>query len=1303
MPTLAPERHIRVFVSSTFRDMQAERDILVKKVFPLLRKMCEERAVTWTEVDLRWGITDEDKAEGKVLPLCLAEVERCRPYFICLLGERYGWLPAAEDVSDELLQAEPWLSDHPESSVTELEIQHGVLRNPSMADRALFYFRDPRFVEHLPDGMCRSDFISESSAAATKLAELKDTVRAEYRAGVLRFAPRENYPGPEALGERVLADFTAIIEQEFPRQAVPDPLDQEAARHEAYANGVRMGFVGRDEELRWLEAHTSGSEVLPVLIGDPGCGKSALLAEWVHRHREAHPKDLIVQHFVGSTPDSASWPSLVRRILGELKREFSFGEDIPNDVEALRHALHEWTGRCTGADRNVVIVLDALEQLADDHAGQQLGWLPAVFPTNVRFVLSALPCRALEVLNGRVCEVKTVPLLRREEVVPAVASFYALYGRRQLPRATQARLERCDAALNPLFLRTVLNELRLCGQHEHLDASAAEYLSAPDLPALFDRVLDRWDTDFGKDPDYPNLVQRALSLIACARVGLSESELLDLLGKNGERLPRRPWTPLYLAAENALTQRFGLIALSHAYLRHAIESRWLKDQDSVRRIREQLIRYFTGQTGWVPRKIEELPWQLARNEDWPRLEQALVSEECFRGQMSKSPFELLSYWKMMPSTFDLEHSYANAYAAWKVRHTEPLLLAELAFGLGVILQTAGQLGAAEQRMRQAVHLAETVLGENHATVGTYLSYLALICMKSHRHQDAHDALDRAMDILRSHHGGDHPSVGSALNNFACLMLDAGQTADGESLCRQALAVAERTLPPTHPDIAARLGNLGLALEALDRLADAETAMRRALGVAEACLGQNNPEVATKLCNLGSLLMRTARFEEAENLVRRALKIDEDTYGQDHMDIATALNNLANVLSSTNRFREATVCLNRALRIEESLGGPNDPAIATTLNNLACLLQNTGHPDEAEPLFRRALDIDRLNFGLVHARVAQRLNNYSTLLRDLSRPEEAEAAIRQAIDIYERVIGANHMTMSKAFTNLGQVLHDQHRLEEAEPVMRRALDICRQQRGPDHPEVAVCLNNISQLMQDLNRLADAEQLMREALKLRQKGRGAHDPEVGLLLNNLAGILVRAGRPDEAEPLYEQAIEIFVQLSVDIGSAHPFLDNTVDNYSHILAERGMAPADIKSLLDRITRPPGPFEPAQYVVILASHGGQSCTSSPEVIAVLEELAGVSAGRFMTRVRFTIFRNNARAVSEAKQGTGIVAMEALALLGSTLPPADRGPLLDRFLSTIGETPVRHVTDSSSGEEYALVAFFDQSFKDVLMDGRRG
>jgi hypothetical protein len=36
-----------------------ERDLLVKEVFPALRRKCAKRFVTFTEADLRWGITEK--------------------------------------------------------------------------------------------------------------------------------------------------------------------------------------------------------------------------------------------------------------------------------------------------------------------------------------------------------------------------------------------------------------------------------------------------------------------------------------------------------------------------------------------------------------------------------------------------------------------------------------------------------------------------------------------------------------------------------------------------------------------------------------------------------------------------------------------------------------------------------------------------------------------------------------------------------------------------------------------------------------------------------------------------------------------------------------------------------------------------------------------------------------------------------------------------------------------------------------------------------------------------------------------
>ena len=89
------------------RRLVAERDRtlvvasfeLAKRTFPFIAQHCAERDVAWSDVDLRWGITDEQKAEGTVLPICMREIDRCGPFFIGILGNRYGWVVFNENSS----------------------------------------------------------------------------------------------------------------------------------------------------------------------------------------------------------------------------------------------------------------------------------------------------------------------------------------------------------------------------------------------------------------------------------------------------------------------------------------------------------------------------------------------------------------------------------------------------------------------------------------------------------------------------------------------------------------------------------------------------------------------------------------------------------------------------------------------------------------------------------------------------------------------------------------------------------------------------------------------------------------------------------------------------------------------------------------------------------------------------------------------------------------------------------------------------------------------------------------------------
>lgn len=80
---------IRIFISSTFNDMHSERDYLVKFIFPELRERCIKNGLSLVDVDLRWGVTEEEAEQGKAIEICLDEIENCRSFFIGILGERY--------------------------------------------------------------------------------------------------------------------------------------------------------------------------------------------------------------------------------------------------------------------------------------------------------------------------------------------------------------------------------------------------------------------------------------------------------------------------------------------------------------------------------------------------------------------------------------------------------------------------------------------------------------------------------------------------------------------------------------------------------------------------------------------------------------------------------------------------------------------------------------------------------------------------------------------------------------------------------------------------------------------------------------------------------------------------------------------------------------------------------------------------------------------------------------------------------------------------------------------------------------
>ena len=585
-------RLVRIFISSTFRDFMGERDELVKKVFPELRRRCKSRFVELLEVDLRWGITEAQSKQGDTLRICLKEIDQCRPsapvFFIGMLGERYGWIPQPDFYQPNVLEDPDlsWVKAHVGGkSVTELEILHGVLNNRRMGDKAFFYFREPGYEQrhwetianNYPD-LRPEDFTNALEPDPQAAAAKQEALKAAIRTAGLKTAPQE-YACPEALAARVLEDIWGQVDRIFPADEVPDALERERMDHEVFCRSRTRAYVERDGLFDRLDLHAEGEgPAARVVVGASGSGKSALLAAWLERQRER----VVFYHFVGATPQSTDAEGLLRRLHGSFRRRgvLPAADRFPEGQTAIAAAVPQWLEQLA-AQGGGVILLDALNQLQDSY-DRELWWWPESWPDAVRVVFSCLPGDVRRVMDRRGwtqgARLIEVPPLREGERQTILERYLKLFSRSLEPRL-QTKILAAPQCANPLFLRSLLDELRLRARHEELEAHIDRMLGCRDTAALFVLILMQLEADFSPR-EYPHLVHEGLGLLGMARRGLTERELLELLSP-GERpaadcIPRHYWSPLYLALEDSLVSREGQLSFFHDYLRQAV---WLEYLD----------------------------------------------------------------------------------------------------------------------------------------------------------------------------------------------------------------------------------------------------------------------------------------------------------------------------------------------------------------------------------------------------------------------------------------------------------------------------------------------------------------------------------------------------------------------------------------------------------------------------------------------------------------------------------------------------------------------------------------------------
>lgn len=606
---------IRVFISSTFQDMEPERAYLVRKVFPELRLHAEKRGINFIPVDLRWGITDEEARSGKVLEICLYEIDNSRPFFIGLLGDRYGWCPDEDELKNNVRLIEKWGDWLPEDvrselSITEIEMQYGVLRNQETVI-ANFYIR--------------------KGSTDPRVAKLRRKIEQDGRYPVIE------YSTPEELGQYVRESYLRMMNDIFPDEEI-DEIGKAVAAKSAFYTSKSLYYHSTELSDKLFDLFINNActpgQIL-CLTDKSGKGKSAWMVNQYLENKDTAPRELVCA-FVDDGYSCGDYRKIVRILAYEICAIYGFDDNEIEDTDPNLLLATIFTR--IRPERPLTVMIDGLNHLDDFGPAKGLGWLPPQ-PENVTYILTTLPDdRVVDVIKAR-NSVKAKVLITNigtpdeDDRAQIVTEYLELFGKSlDSSGESAARIARWPLSENNFILRVLLDDLVAFGSHENIHSYLDEYLKTDSSDDFFSRLIEGYEIEFGR-----KRVTAALGLIAFSNSGLSEQELMDISG-----LRQLEWSELRNAIKPLLRTQGSLTRFSHNLLQGAIRKRYADEESTLR---SQLIDYFGKVDSF--RGYSELAQQYIVTGSWIQLHDLMLRYDVFYAFYNNRPYELAVLWSQL--------------------------------------------------------------------------------------------------------------------------------------------------------------------------------------------------------------------------------------------------------------------------------------------------------------------------------------------------------------------------------------------------------------------------------------------------------------------------------------------------------------------------------------------------------------------------------------------------------------------------------------------------------------------------------
>ena len=537
------------FVSSTFSDMHFERDAIRDKITPKLNEVAQNYGEYISFCDLRWGVNteylDSDEGMRKVLRVCLREIDRCQPYMIVILGNRYGHSPEPKLLLDALDDSTNFHGDIniDRLSITALEILYGALSREQV-QRTLFYFRDiVGDVEEIPKNYQSEDDEGQRKRLELLKQKIQENVckyNGHLRVYHAKWNSQKKILEIDEFINYIIEDVQSLMQKKWVKnkpkykQLPLRRLEIDQRFQTEIASQKASQCVMRDKEIKEYIDIIRGSDYIFALQGAPGIGKSTIISKLAFKLKAYGQNVLII--LCGLTPMTTTASNINHYIVNWISQELHhplISEDkLP--LDRLHDALNTWDLK---SKRRLIVLIDGIDMLSPDEFRDKLLFLPTKIYKRTRFVLS---CSESFSLPGSIHTKKIHPIdiNNRAFVISGILSKTG----RQLGCEVIRGILNKKSANNPLYIKLLIHRLLMMNRldFEEIDKSVDKMesinnyqlqiiQSCPDN--LMGLCLEIISVAFKRvDSDS---VKLAINYITLSEHGLRESDLENILSLHG--------------------------------------------------------------------------------------------------------------------------------------------------------------------------------------------------------------------------------------------------------------------------------------------------------------------------------------------------------------------------------------------------------------------------------------------------------------------------------------------------------------------------------------------------------------------------------------------------------------------------------------------------------------------------------------------------------------------------------------------------------------------------------------------------